>query len=91
MWAFAFMKFMKTIISRLLSASHNFSLLILVIKNIHDSDLEIAMPLRKHIQVYVVNNSACGSLYFWSYTPWKIGFVASPEISQKQVFQVKTS
>jgi hypothetical protein len=25
------------------------------------------MPLRKHIQVFVVKNSACGSLYFWSY------------------------
>jgi len=30
-------------------------------------------------------------LYFGSYTPWKIGFVASPETSLKQVFQVKTS
>jgi hypothetical protein len=49
------------------------------------------MPLRKHIQVYVVKNSTCFSLYFWSYTPWKIGFVASPETSQKQVFRVKTS
>ena len=27
----------------------------------------------------------------WSYTPWKIGFVASPETSLKQVFWVKTS
>jgi hypothetical protein len=52
---------------------------------------EISIPLRKHIQVYLVKNSSCGSLYFWSYTPWKIGFVASPEISQKQVFRVKTS
>jgi hypothetical protein len=49
------------------------------------------MTLRKHIQVYVVNNSTCGSLYFGSYTPWKLGFVASPETSKKQVFQVKTS
>jgi hypothetical protein len=49
------------------------------------------MPLRKHIQVHLVNNSACGSLYFSRYTPWKIGFVACPETSQKQVFQVKTS
>jgi hypothetical protein len=57
----------------------------------NDSDLEIAIPLRKHIQVYVVKNSSCGSLYFWSYTPWKIGFVASLETSQKQVFRVKTS
>jgi hypothetical protein len=57
----------------------------------NDSDCEIAIPLRKHIQVSMVNNSACGSLYFWSYTPWKIGFVASPETSQKQVFQVKMS
>jgi hypothetical protein len=31
------------------------------------------------------------SLYFWSYTPWKIGFVASPETSLKKVFRVKTS
>jgi hypothetical protein len=57
----------------------------------NDSDREIAMPLRKHIQVSMVKNSACGSLYFWSYTPWKIGFVASPETSQKQVFRVKIS
>jgi hypothetical protein len=57
----------------------------------NDSDLEISIPLRKHIQVSVVKNSACGSLYFWSYTPWKLGFVASPETSQKQVFRVKTS
>jgi hypothetical protein len=49
------------------------------------------MPLRKHIQVSVVKNSACGSLYFWRYTSWKIGFVASPETSLKQVFRVKTS
>jgi hypothetical protein len=55
------------------------------------SDHEIAMPLRKHIQVSMVNNLSCGSLYFWSYTSWKIGFVASPETSQKQVFQVKMS
>jgi hypothetical protein len=52
---------------------------------------EIGRPLRKHIQVSVVQISACGSLYFWSYTPWKIGFVASPETSLKQVFQVKMS
>jgi hypothetical protein len=57
----------------------------------NDSDLEIAMQVRKHIQVSVVKNSACGSLYFGSYTPWKIGFVASPETSQNQVFRVKTS
>jgi hypothetical protein len=57
----------------------------------NDSDPEIAMKVRKHIQVYVVNNSSCGSLYFGSYTPWKIGFVASPETSQNEVFQVKTS
>jgi hypothetical protein len=53
----------------------------------HDIDIQF----RKHIQVYVVKNSSCGSLYFWRYTPWKIGFVASPETSLKQVFQVKTS
>jgi hypothetical protein len=47
--------------------------------------------LRKHIQVVVIKISSCGSLYFWSYTPWKIGFVASPETSLKQVFRVKMS
>ena len=52
---------------------------------------EISMQVRKHIQVSVVNNSSCGSLYFGNYTPWKIGFVASPEDSQNQVFRVKTS
>jgi hypothetical protein len=57
----------------------------------NDSDREIAMQVRKHIQVSVVKNSSCGSLYFGSYTPWKIGFVASPETSQNQVFRVKTS
>jgi hypothetical protein len=57
----------------------------------NDSDREIDMKLRKHIQVSVVKNSSCGSLYFWRYTPWKIGFVASPETSLKQVFRVKTS
>jgi hypothetical protein len=57
----------------------------------NDSDHEIAMKVRQHIQVSVKKNSACGSLYFWSYTPWKIGFVASPETSQNQVFWVKTS
>jgi hypothetical protein len=57
----------------------------------NDSDREISMPLRKHIQVSVVKNLACGSLYFWSYTLWKIGFVASPKTSQKHVFRVKTS
>jgi hypothetical protein len=35
----------------------------------------------KHIQVPMVQILACGSLCFWSYTPWKIGFVASPETS----------
>jgi hypothetical protein len=49
------------------------------------------MKVRKHIQVYVVKNSSCGSLYLGSYTPWKIGFVVSPETNQNQVFQVKTS
>jgi hypothetical protein len=39
----------------------------------------------------VVNNSACGSFYFGSYTTWKIEFVASPETSKKRVFRVKTS
>jgi hypothetical protein len=36
-----------------------------------------------------VNNSTCGLLYFFSYIPWKIGLVASPETSKKQVFLVK--
>jgi hypothetical protein len=49
------------------------------------------MKVRKHIQVSVVKNSAFGSLYFGSYTLWKIGFVVSPETSQNQVFQVKMS
>jgi hypothetical protein len=57
----------------------------------NDSDPEIAMKVRKHIQVSVVKNSTCGSLYFESYTSWKIGFVTSPETSQKHVFRVKTS
>ena len=50
---------------------------------INDLDREITMKLRKHIQVSVVKNSSCGSLYFWIYTLWKIEFVASPETSQK--------
>jgi hypothetical protein len=49
------------------------------------------MKVIKHIQVSVVKNSACVSLYFGSYTLWKIGFVASPETSQNQVFRVKMS
>jgi hypothetical protein len=57
----------------------------------NDSDCEISILVRKHTQVSVVKNSSCGSLYFWSYTPWKIGFVASLETSKKQVFRVKTS
>ena len=57
---------------------------------LNDSDHDIDMPLRKHIQVSLVKKSSCGS-YFWRYTPWKIGFVASPETSIKQVFRVKTS
>jgi hypothetical protein len=57
----------------------------------NDSDPEIDMQVIKHIQVSVVKNSSCGSLYFGSYTPWKIGFVASPETSQNQVFRVKMS
>jgi hypothetical protein len=57
----------------------------------NDSDHEISMKVRKHIKVTMEKNSACGSLYFGSYTPWKIGFVASPETSQNQVFRVKMS
>jgi hypothetical protein len=57
----------------------------------NDSDHEIGIQLRKHIQVVVVQISSCGSLYFWSYTLWKIGFVASPETSLKHVFRVKMS
>jgi hypothetical protein len=57
----------------------------------NDSEHEIGMSLRKHIQVVVIKISSCGSLHFWSYTPWKMGFVASLETSLKQVFRVKTS
>jgi hypothetical protein len=57
----------------------------------NDSDPKIAMKVRQHIQVSVVKNLAAGLLYFQSYTPWKIGFVASPETSQNQVFRVKAS
>ena len=57
----------------------------------NDSDYEIDMKVIKNIQVFVVKNSACGSLYFGSYTLLKIGFVVSPETSQNQVFRVKTS
>jgi hypothetical protein len=53
--------------------------------------MKLGGPLRKHIQVSVIQISSCGSLYFWSYTSWKIGFVASPETSLKQVFRVKMS
>jgi hypothetical protein len=49
------------------------------------------MQVRKHIQVSMVKNLSRGSLYFGSYTPWKIGFLASSETSQNQVFWVKTS
>jgi hypothetical protein len=56
-----------------------------------DSHREISMEMRKHIQAYVVKNSFCGLFYFGSYTLWKIGFVASLETSQNQVFQVKMS
>jgi hypothetical protein len=55
----------------------------------NDSDLEISIQVIKYIQVSVVKNSSCGSLYFGSYTLWEIGFVASPETSQNQVFRVK--
>jgi hypothetical protein len=65
-------------------------LTIFTIKSFYnDSDPEIAMQVRKHIQLSVVKNSTCGSLYFGSYTPWKIGFVTSPETSQKYVFSSK--
>jgi hypothetical protein len=57
----------------------------------NDSDSEIAMQVRKHIQVSMVQNLAFWSLYFGSYTLWNIGFVVSPETSQNQVFRVKTS
>jgi hypothetical protein len=57
----------------------------------NDSNLEMSMQMRQHIQVSVVENSSCGSLYFGCYTPWKIGFVANPETSQNQVFRIKMS
>jgi hypothetical protein len=47
--------------------------------------------MKKNIQVSFIKISTCGSFYFFIYTPWKIGFVASPETSLKQVFLVKTS
>jgi hypothetical protein len=47
--------------------------------------------MKQYIQESMVNISACGSFYFGSYTPWKIGFVASSETSLKHVFRVKTS
>jgi hypothetical protein len=49
------------------------------------------MQVRNNIQVSLVQNSACGSFHLCSYTLWKIGFVASPETSQNQVFRVKMS
>jgi hypothetical protein len=49
------------------------------------------MKVIKHIQVSVVKNLAFFSLYFGSYTMWKIVFVVSPETSQNQVFRVNTS
>ena len=55
------------------------------------SNPEIAMKVRQHIQLSLVKNESCGSLYFGIYTLWKIEFVASPEASQNQVFRVKTS
>jgi hypothetical protein len=57
----------------------------------NDSDHEISMQVRKHIQVSVEKKFILWVLYFGSYTPWKIGFVASPETSQNQVFRVKKS
>jgi hypothetical protein len=58
----------------------------------NDSNHEIAMSIDKTYPCISGKQvSACGSLYFWSYTPWKIGFVASPETSQKHVFRVKMS
>ena len=56
-----------------------------------DSDREISMQVRKNIQVSMVKNSSCESLYFGIYTMWKIGFVANPETSIKHVFRVKMS
>jgi hypothetical protein len=32
----------------------------------NNSDPKIAIQVRKHIQVSLVQNLACGSLYFWS-------------------------
>jgi hypothetical protein len=64
----------------MLFSSH---LTIFAINFLHnESDPKIAMQVISHIQVSLVQNSACGSFYFWSYTLWKIGFVASPETSQ---------
>jgi hypothetical protein len=57
----------------------------------NDSDHEIAIPLRKHIQVSDGKKFNLWVIVFWELHSWKIGFVASPETSQKQVFWVKTS
>jgi hypothetical protein len=43
--------------------------------------------MNKNDEVHDVYNM----LYFWSYTPWKIGFVVGPQTSLKQVFRVKKS
>ena len=43
---------------------------------------EIAMELRIHIKVHVVQVSALDSLQLWRYTLWKIGILTSPEASQ---------
>jgi hypothetical protein len=57
----------------------------------NDLDREIGSPLGKHIKLVVITISSCVSLYFWIYTLWKIGFVASPKTSLKHVFRVKMS
>jgi hypothetical protein len=56
--------------------------------------IQIVKPIEdieKTYQGTMVEISAFGLLYFGRYTLWKIGFLASPGTSLKQVFRVKRS
>jgi hypothetical protein len=57
----------------------------------NDADRKNWRRYKRHIKVHVVKISASGSLQFWRYTPWKIGFFTIHETSIKHVFQVKQS
>jgi hypothetical protein len=48
------------------------------------SNSEILRLLRKHIKVPLVKISGFGSLYFWRYSPRKIGFLTHLEFSFKR-------